>query len=83
MYSSRPVQPAPSHQGSQFTTCYTACSNSLAKNRPSCTEMAQNTMKAVVFDGPHKVSIQDRPVPKRESHIRTAPGSNLTQTACF
>lgn len=24
-------------------------------------------MKAVVFDGPHKVSIQDRPVPKRES----------------
>ncbi|POS78088.1 alcohol dehydrogenase GroES-like domain-containing protein [Diaporthe helianthi] len=26
--------------------------------------MAQQTMKAVVFDGPHKVSIQDRPVPK-------------------
>lgn len=24
------------------------------------------TMKAVVFDGPHKVSIQDRPVPKCE-----------------
>lgn len=30
--------------------------------------MAQKTMKAVVFDGPHKVSVQDRPVPKRESH---------------
>jgi hypothetical protein len=30
--------------------------------------MAQQTMKAVVFDGPHKVSVQDRPVPKRESH---------------
>ncbi|KAK2604442.1 hypothetical protein N8I77_007373 [Diaporthe amygdali] len=26
--------------------------------------MAQKTMKAVVFDGPHKVSVQDRPVPK-------------------
>lgn len=24
-------------------------------------------MKAVVFDGPHKVSIQDRPVPKCKS----------------
>lgn len=30
--------------------------------------MAQSTMKAVVFDGPHKVSVQDRPVPKREFH---------------
>ncbi|KAH8763797.1 chaperonin 10-like protein [Diaporthe sp. PMI_573] len=26
--------------------------------------MAQRTMKAVVFDGPYKVSIQDRPVPQ-------------------
>lgn len=25
------------------------------------------TMKAVVFDGPHKVSVQDRPIPKRET----------------
>ena len=25
----------------------------------------QKTMKAVVFDGPYKVSIQDRPVPTR------------------
>lgn len=24
----------------------------------------KKTMKAVVFDGPHKVSIQDRPIPK-------------------
>lgn len=24
-------------------------------------------MKAVVFDGPHKVSVQDRPIPKRET----------------
>lgn len=24
----------------------------------------KTTMKAVVFDGPHKVSIQDRPIPK-------------------
>ena len=26
--------------------------------------MAKDTMKAVVFDGPHKVSIQERPIPK-------------------
>ncbi|KAH8782885.1 alcohol dehydrogenase GroES-like domain-containing protein [Diaporthe sp. PMI_573] len=26
--------------------------------------MAEKTMKAVIFDGPHKVSVQDRPVPK-------------------
>lgn len=26
--------------------------------------MAPKTMKAVVFDGPHKVSLQDRPVPE-------------------
>lgn len=26
--------------------------------------MTSATMKAVIFDGPHKVSIQDRPVPK-------------------
>jgi hypothetical protein len=25
--------------------------------------MAPQTMKAVVFDGPHKVSLQDRPLP--------------------
>ena len=31
--------------------------------------MAEKTMKAVIFDGPHKVSVQDRPVPKRESHL--------------
>lgn len=30
--------------------------------------MAQKTMKAVVFDGPHKVSVQDRPVPQRKYH---------------
>lgn len=35
--------------------------------------MAQNTMKAVIFDGPHKVSVQDRPVPKREFHSLAAP----------
>lgn len=34
--------------------------------------MAENTMKAVIFDGPHKVSVQDRPVPKRESHSPAA-----------
>ncbi|KAL1857686.1 hypothetical protein Daus18300_010206 [Diaporthe australafricana] len=27
--------------------------------------MAEKTMKAVIFDGPYRVSIQDRPVPKR------------------
>jgi len=26
--------------------------------------MSKETMKAVVFKGPHKVEIQDRPVPK-------------------
>jgi hypothetical protein len=26
---------------------------------------AQKTMKAVVFDGPYKISVQDRPVPQR------------------
>ena len=26
--------------------------------------MSKDTMKAVVFDGPYKVSIQDRPIPK-------------------
>lgn len=26
--------------------------------------MSKSTMKAVVFDGPHKVSIQDRPIPR-------------------
>lgn len=26
--------------------------------------MSNRTMKAVVFDGPHKISVQDRPVPK-------------------
>lgn len=31
--------------------------------------MAEKTMKAVIFDGPHKVSVQDRPVPKREFHL--------------
>jgi threonine dehydrogenase-like Zn-dependent dehydrogenase len=25
--------------------------------------MSDSVMKAVVFDGPHKVSIQDRPIP--------------------
>lgn len=25
--------------------------------------MSQQTMKAVIFDGPRKVSLQDRPVP--------------------
>jgi len=36
------------------------------------------TMKAVVFDGPHKVSVQDRPIPKREtSHpLPTSPEPN-------
>ena len=28
--------------------------------------MSTKTMKAVIFDGPGKVSIQDRPVPQRE-----------------
>lgn len=32
--------------------------------------MAGKTMKAVVFDGPHKVSIQDRPVPVCKSASR-------------
>lgn len=45
--------------------------------------MAQKTMKAVVFDGPHKVSVQDRPVPKRESHTWTAPEKYSAYTACF
>jgi len=26
--------------------------------------MAKDTMKAVVFKGPHKVAIEDRPIPK-------------------
>ena len=26
--------------------------------------MAKDTMKAVVFKGPHKVEIEDRPIPK-------------------
>lgn len=63
----------PSHKGSQPTTCCSyqiATRYNLTRKSAACTEMAQQTMKAVVFDGPHKVSIQDRPVPKRESDPR-------------
>ena len=26
--------------------------------------MAKDTMKAVVFEGPHKIAVEDRPIPK-------------------
>lgn len=37
---------------------------SIPKFQPSTLEMGNDTMKAVVFKGPHKVVIEDRPIPK-------------------
>lgn len=40
------------------------------------------TMKAVVFDGPHKVSIQDRPVPKCE-YLSVHDGQSLPDAPVY
>lgn len=37
---------------------------SYIEGSPTKAIMSKATMKAVVFDGPHKVSLQDRPVPE-------------------
>lgn len=55
------------------------------KKKKIMTEQTPTTMKAVVFDGPRQVSIQDRPVPKRECiralcSLRAPPDRPVSQS---